>query len=90
MHTRRMNSISLLLVHLGSCVLLLSSGALAIGVSPINNIDIYQPILRESPAKGRNSNLPDDMFGWAAIMHQTEVVNSGDNMNEAARKTRLG
>lgn len=85
MHTR--NSIALLLVQIGSCVLLLTSGASAIGSPPINNIDIYQPVLRVSPARGADTS---DLFGWAAVMHQMEMVNPGDTREEAAQKTRLG
>lgn len=83
MHTR--NSIALLLVHIGSCVLLLSAGVSGVG-NPVQNIDVLQPIVRRSPARGDASN---DLFGWAAIFHQVEQVDSSDTMSEAARKTRL-
>ena len=78
------NSISLLLyvVHIGSCVLLLTFGARAIS---IDNVHVSQPILRRSPA----TNNPDDMFGFATIMHQIEVVDARDSLEVAAGKTRL-
>ena len=46
----------------------------------INNVHVSQPIVRRSP---------DDMFGFAAIMYQMQVVNSGDSLDAAASKTRL-
>lgn len=78
------NSISLLLyvVHIGSCVLLLTFGARAVSV---DNVHVSQPIVRRSP----DTRNPDDMFGFAAIMHQIEVVNPGDSLNDAASRTRL-
>lgn len=88
MHHVQRNSIALFLVHIGSCILLLTSGAHAIDGDPINNIRVFQPILRRSPAMG-DTSAPADFFGWAAIFHQTEVVNPTDTMDEAARKTRL-
>ena len=75
------NSISLLL-YVGSCVLLLTFGA---GAISIDNVHVSQPILRRSPA----TNNPDDMFGFATIMHQIEVVTARDTLSEAAGKTRL-
>ena len=78
------DSISLLLyvVHIASCILLVIFGARAIS---IDNVHVSQPIVRRSPDR----NNPDDMFGFAAIMHQMQVVNSGDSLNAAASKTRL-
>ena len=77
--TMHRNSIFLLLyvVHIAS-----SFGARAISV---DNVHVSQPIVRRSP----DTSNPDDMFGFAAIMHQMQVVNSGDSLDEAAGKTRL-
>ena len=80
MHTR--NSIALLLVHIGSYLLFIAAGVSGVG-NPVNNIDVLQPIVRRSPATA------DDLFGWAAILHPVEEVDSGDSMDDAARKTRL-
>jgi hypothetical protein len=41
--------------------------------------------VRKSPDTGN----PDDQFGFAAIMHQMEVVGTGDSLEEAARKIML-
>ena len=62
--------------------MLLTFGARAIS---IDNVHVSQPILRRSPA----TNNPDDMFGFATIMHQIEVVNNRDSLEDAAGKTRL-
>ena len=77
-----------LIALLGSCVLLLAvllEGVRAVG-SPVNNVDILEPIVRRSPARLQSTN---DMFGWATVLHQTEVVDNGDTRDQAAGKTRL-
>lgn len=60
----------------------LGNGAL----SPLNNIDTLEPIVRRSPAL---SNQVSDLFGWAAILHQIEASTSGDTLTQAVDKTRL-
>lgn len=54
--------------------------------SPLNNIDIVEPIVRTSPAIREPDN---DLFGWAAVLHQIVAPANGDSHLEAAEKTRL-
>ena len=83
MHAHIRDSVALL----GSCILLaaLLERVRAVG-SPVNNVDIFEPIVRRSPALSQPTN---DMFGWATVLHQTEVVAKGDTREQAAGKTRL-
>lgn len=55
-------------------------------VTTESNVDILEPSLIRSPAMSQD---PDDGFGWAAILHQTEPVQRGDSISEAIRKTRF-
>ena len=74
-----------LLPLLGACLLLeplRAHGAL----SPINNIDVLEPIVRRSPAL---SDAINDNFGWSAILHQIEAPAANDNLQQAVDKTRL-
>lgn len=48
------------------------------------NVDTEEPSVIRSPAADNSG----DGFGWTAIFHQTEVVQSTDSMSEALRKTR--
>ena len=68
--------------------MLLAAGVSGVG-NPVDNIDVLEPIVRISPAR-RDSSSRDDLFGWAAIMHQIETVNPSDTIEQAAQKTRLG
>ena len=54
------------------------------GINAIN-VDTLEPRVIRSPAM--NVDLGDG-FGWTALLHQTEVLQEGDTMAEALRKTR--
>lgn len=70
------------LVEVLHLLLLASLGA---PLTETNNIDVVEPLVIVSPARSAD---PDDGFGWAAILHQTEIADDRDSMSEALRKTR--
>lgn len=69
---------------LGICLLLATQRAHS-ALSPVNNIDILEPIVRSSPALSEPDN---DYFGWATVLHQIQTVNMGDNLEQAVANTR--
>lgn len=54
-------------------------------LSPVNNIDKLEPVVRRSPAISETSQ---DMFGYAAVLHQVQMVVPSDSVTQAAAKSR--
>ena len=52
-----------------------------------NNIDVLEPLVRKSPATVIDG--PNDLFGWATVLHQVEAVQPGDSLSQAISKTRF-
>ena len=53
------------------------------------NVDIREPILRQSPTVLSGENV-EDYFGFAVVLHQVEEVQPGEDMMTVAGKTRYG
>ena len=51
------------------------------------NVDIREPILRQSPTVLSGENV-EDYFGFAVVLHQVEEVQPGEDMMTVAGKTR--
>ena len=73
-----------LILLLGICLVLAALRAQG-ALSPVNNIDILEPIVRVSPAFSEPDN---DYFGWSAILHQIEEPAANDNLDQRVDKTR--
>lgn len=82
MHLR--NLIAVIIPLLGICLLLEALRAHG-ALSPVNNIDILEPIVRSSPALSESDT---DFFGWATVIHQIQPPDSNDDLNEAVNKAR--
>lgn len=57
------------------------------GLTNVFNVDIRQPILRQSPTVISGENV-EDYFGFAVVLHQVEEVQPGEDMLTVAGKTR--
>ena len=55
-------------------------------LSPLNNIDTREPVVRISPAVSDQSS--DDLFGWAAVLHQITAPESTDTLTQAVDRSR--
>ncbi len=49
------------------------------------NVDTLEPMVIRSPARSVD---PEDGFGWTAVLHQVELLQEEDTIDEAFRKTR--
>ena len=57
------------------------------GLASVFNVDIREPILRQSPTVLSGENV-EDYFGFAVVLHQVEEVQPGEDMMTVAGKTR--